>query len=86
MSSTQPPNPPDNTANKPADAAASSSSASAAPDVAMDTTPDKPAEETWEDIPDEIMSLSTEEILTRIRLIDNDLKVRELVCLECERE
>ena len=42
----------------------------------MDTTPDKPAEETWEDIPEEIMGLSTDEIFTRIRLIDNDLKVR----------
>ncbi len=41
----------------------------------MDVTPDKPAEETWEDIPEEIMGLSTDEILTRIRLIDNDLKV-----------
>lgn len=44
----------------------------------MDTTPDKPAEETWEDIPEEIIGLSTDEILTRIRLIDNDLKVRSL--------
>lgn len=42
----------------------------------MDTTPDQPAEETWSDIPEEIMSLSSDEILTRIRLIENDLKVR----------
>lgn len=41
----------------------------------MDTTPDHPPEETWADIPEEIMSLSTDDILTRIRLIDNDLKV-----------
>ncbi|KAI0276490.1 26S proteasome subunit P45 [Russula aff. rugulosa BPL654] len=41
----------------------------------MDTTPDQPAEETWDDIPEEIMELDTEDILTRIRLIDNDIKV-----------
>ena len=43
----------------------------------MDTTPDEtaPVEETWADIPEDIMSLSTEEIVSRIRLIDNDIKV-----------
>ena len=41
----------------------------------MDTTPDTPAEETWEDIPEDVMALSTDEILTRIRLIENDIKV-----------
>jgi 26S proteasome regulatory subunit T5 len=47
------------------------------PEVAeMDTTPDQPPEETWDDIPEEIMELDTEDILTRIRLIDNDIKVR----------
>ncbi|KAF8476694.1 26S proteasome subunit P45 [Russula ochroleuca] len=46
------------------------------PEVAeMDTTPDQPPEETWDDIPEEIMDLDTEDILTRIRLIDNDIKV-----------
>lgn len=42
----------------------------------MDTAPDQPVEETWEDIPEEIMELETEDILTRIRLIENDIKVR----------
>lgn len=42
----------------------------------MDTTPDQPPEETWDDIPEDILSLSTDEILTRIRLIENDIKVR----------
>ena len=43
----------------------------------MDTTPDlQPPEETWDDIPEDILSLSTEDIVTRTRLIDNDLKVR----------
>lgn len=41
----------------------------------MDGTSERPAEETWEDIPEDIMALSSDEILTRIRLIDNDLKV-----------
>jgi 26S proteasome regulatory subunit T5 len=41
----------------------------------MDTTPDAPVEETWEDIPEDVMALSTDEILTRIRLIENDIKV-----------
>ena len=45
----------------------------------MDTTPDQLPEETWDDIPEEIMELDTEDILTRIRLIDNDIKVRSLL-------
>ena len=45
----------------------------------MDTTPDAPPEETWDDIPEEVMSLSTDEILTRIRLLDNDIKVRYIL-------
>jgi 26S proteasome regulatory subunit T5 len=52
------------------------------PEVAeMDTTPDQPPEETWDDIPEEIMDLDTEDILTRIRLIDNDIKV--CLCVRC---
>ena len=45
--------------------------------VAMDTTPEetKPVEETWDDIPEEIMALTTDEINSRIRLIENDIKV-----------
>ena len=44
----------------------------------MDTTPEetKPVEETWDDIPEEIMALSPDEINSRIRLIENDIKVR----------
>ena len=46
-------------------------------DVAMDTTPDEtqPVEETWDDVPEDIKSLSADEINSRIRLIDNDIKV-----------
>ncbi len=42
---------------------------------AMDVTPDAPPEETWDDIPEDILALSTDEIITRTRLIDNDIKV-----------
>jgi len=41
----------------------------------MDTTPDQPAEETWDDIPEDVLNATTDEISTRIRLIDNDIKV-----------
>ena len=41
----------------------------------MDTAPDQPPEEAWDDIPDEIMALPTEDVQTRTRLIDNDIKV-----------
>ena len=44
-------------------------------DAAMDTAPDQPPEENWDDIPEEIMALPTEDIQTRTRLIDNDIKV-----------
>ena len=47
----------------------------ATPEAEMDTTPDAPPEETWDDIPEDIKALSTDDILTRIRLIDNDIKV-----------
>ncbi|KAF9533061.1 26S proteasome subunit P45 [Crepidotus variabilis] len=43
--------------------------------TAMDVTPDAPPEETWDDIPEDIMALSNDEISTRTRLIDNDIKV-----------
>jgi 26S proteasome regulatory subunit T5 len=71
----EPPQPPTN-AEKAPDAAAASSSAS--DDAAMDTTPDQPAQETWADIPEDIVALPTDEILTRVRLLDNDIKVRRL--------
>ena len=77
MSSLPPPsNPPPNPDKKPEVNPPSTDAQPPAPDVvAMDTSTDAPAEETWDDIPGEIMSLSTDEILTRIRLIENDIKV-----------
>lgn len=75
MSSAPPPNPPPTNPEKQTEGEGTSSSAPAV-EGAMDTTPDQPAEETWADIPEDIMALGTDEILTRIRLIDNDIKVR----------
>ncbi|KAG5650128.1 26S proteasome regulatory subunit 6A-B [Sphagnurus paluster] len=74
MSALPPPNnPPSNSEKKPENV---STSSIPQPDAAaMDIASDGPAEETWADIPEEIMALSTDEILTRIRLIDNDIKV-----------
>ena len=76
MSSAAPENnPPNPEPEKQDDQQASQSENMPTQDAEMDTAPDIPPEETWEDIPDEVMSLSTDEILTRIRLIENDIKV-----------
>ncbi|CCM03549.1 uncharacterized protein FIBRA_05685 [Fibroporia radiculosa] len=83
MSSTQPPVPPpeNNNEKQPEPTPTTSTEPNA-----MDTTPDQPAEETWSDIPEDIMGLSTDEILTRIRLIDNDLKVMRSETLRLQHE
>jgi 26S proteasome regulatory subunit T5 len=54
--------------------------------AAMDTTPDHLPEETWDDIPADILALSTDEILTRIRLIENDIKVMKSETLRLQHE
>ncbi|KAJ8588658.1 hypothetical protein M405DRAFT_901810 [Rhizopogon salebrosus TDB-379] len=54
--------------------------------ASMDTTPDQPPEETWDDIPEEIKTLTTEEILTRIRLIDSDIEVMKSDTLRLQHE
>lgn len=41
----------------------------------MDATPDPPAE-TWSDLPEELLTASAEEIVSRRRLIENDIRVR----------
>ena len=48
----------------------------------MDTAPDQPPEETWDDIPEGIMALPTEDIQTWTRLVDNDIKVTSLCSTE----
>jgi 26S proteasome regulatory subunit T5 len=74
MSSAPPPsNPPPNPEKK-SDPVASDASAPIETS-AMDVTDDTPPEETWDDISEDILALSTDEILTRARLIDNDIKV-----------
>ncbi|THG99679.1 hypothetical protein EW026_g2725 [Hermanssonia centrifuga] len=90
MSSTQPPNPPPEQNNtggddkKPEEQA--SSSTGSITDAPMDTTPDQPPEETWEDIPEDIMGLSSDEITTRTRLIDNDLRIIRSETLRLQHE
>ena len=76
MSSAQPPNPPPPENNNPNDEKkqepeASSSSPAQAEDAsaAMDTD-EQPAEEKWDDIPEDVLVLPTEDILTRTRLIE----------------
>ncbi|KAH9916000.1 uncharacterized protein B0H18DRAFT_959051 [Fomitopsis serialis] len=81
MASTQSLNPPPGSSNEKAPEFTPSSSE--APQDAVDVTPDRPAEETWEDIPEEIISLS---IRTRVRLTDNDLKVMPSETLRLQQE
>ena len=90
MSSAQPPDQPPNvppTGEKPDEQqpllAQTPPEARPAEDAAMDTAPDQPPEETWDDIPEEIMALTTEDIQTRTRLIDNDIKVAFLHLTGC---
>jgi 26S proteasome regulatory subunit T5 len=48
-------------------------------DGEMDTVLDVANQTTsWDDIPADILAASTDEILTRIRLIENDIKVHSL--------
>jgi 26S proteasome regulatory subunit T5 len=69
-------NPPPNPEKKPEEKKDESSPSSNSEEEKMDTDAPQPEpEETWDDIPEDIMELNTDEILTRIRLFDNDLKV-----------
>lgn len=78
MSSQEPPNGAP-ASSKPADASASESAPLLAEthdgDAEMDMTPDEPVVETWEDIPDDVRNSAVDEISTRTRLIDNDIRV-----------
>jgi len=89
MSSAQPPNQPPNNppaGEKPEEQqpllGQAPSEARPTEDAQMDTAPDQPPEETWDDIPEEIMALPTEDIQTRTRLVDNDVKVMFLCSTE----
>ncbi|KAI0802081.1 P-loop containing nucleoside triphosphate hydrolase protein [Irpex lacteus] len=87
MSSAQPPNPPsDNSNEKKPEPEASSSTPQPTEDAAMDTSSDQPPEEKWEDIPEDILALPTEDISTRTRLIDNDLRVIRSETLRLQHE
>lgn len=82
MSSQEPPNGPP-ASSKPEDASASESTPLLVDtqdgEAAMDTTPDQPPEETWEDIPEDVRNAGVDEITTRARLIDNDIRVGTLI-------
>jgi hypothetical protein len=82
--SSAPPPPPTNP-EKQTEAPASSDAASGDAPAEMDTTPDQPAApvDPWADIPEEVKALSTDEIITRIRLIENDIKVRKPTASPC---
>ncbi|KAL0580655.1 26S proteasome regulatory subunit 6A [Marasmius crinis-equi] len=85
-SSAPPPEQPSNNPEKQAEnASQASSKEQPQQDAAMDTAPDQ-TEETWDDIPEDIMSLPTDDILTRIRLIDNDIKVMRSETLRLQHE
>ncbi|KAF8895342.1 26S proteasome subunit P45 [Infundibulicybe gibba] len=86
MSSAPPPTNPPNNPEKQPDGSSNPPPVAPAAAVEMDTAPDAPAEETWADIPEDIMSLSTDEILTRIRLIENDIKVMRSETLRLQHE
>ncbi|KAI6166712.1 26S proteasome subunit P45 [Pisolithus thermaeus] len=86
MSSTESNPPPDNNPEKQPESDQSASSVPAREGGAMDTTPDRPPEDNWDDIPPEIMALGTDEVLTRIRLIENDIKVMKSETLRLQHE
>ncbi|KAF9485921.1 26S proteasome subunit P45 [Pholiota conissans] len=86
MSSAPPPsNPPPNPEKKPDTPQAQDASAPTEAS-AMDVTPDVPPEDTFDDIPEDILNLSADEILTRARLIENDLKVMRSETLRLQHE
>lgn len=84
MSAQEPPSEPPSSSNKPDDASTSESAPLLAEhnddgdgsgDASMDISPDQPPEETWDDIPEDVRNAGVEEIITRARLIDNDIRV-----------
>ncbi|KIK57242.1 hypothetical protein GYMLUDRAFT_173292 [Collybiopsis luxurians FD-317 M1] len=86
MSSAQPPSEPPSNPEKQPETPQQSSSNEQAQDAAMDTTPDQPAEDNFEDLPEDIRALGTDEILTRIRLLDNDIKVMRSETMRLQHE
>ena len=81
MSSAQPPNPPPYNDEKKPESNSPQNTVPVVGDAAMDTTPDAPpSEENWDDIPEEVLALNTEELQMQGRLIDNDIKVSKNFC------
>ncbi|KAG8907712.1 26S proteasome regulatory subunit 6A [Tulasnella sp. 403] len=86
MSSSEPPRQPPAESSKAAANAQSGSNPSSNAAHPMDTTPVPPAEETWDDIPEDVKGSTTDEIFTRMRLIDNDIKVMRSEMLRLQHE
>jgi 26S proteasome regulatory subunit T5 len=90
MSSVNPPNPPPNPPAsdpaKPEENATASQQQPPVEDAPMDTTPDAPPEENWDDIPEDVFISPVEDILTRVRLIENDIKVMRSETLRLQHE
>ncbi|KAG8812526.1 26S proteasome regulatory subunit 6A, partial [Serendipita sp. 400] len=86
MTSTQPPNPPPIRDEEKVSASTSEASTTQQAEAdKMDITPDPPAE-TWSDLPEELLTASPEEIVSRRRLIENDIRVMRSETLRLQHE
>ena len=52
----------------------------------MEVEPEQPAEETWDDIPQDVLQSETDDIMTRVRLIENDIKVMRSETMRLQHE
>lgn len=76
-SSQPPPGHPGPSDNKPSSSTDATSSTQPAADAdKMEVTPAEPPAETWSDLPEELLTASADEIVSRRRLIENDIRVR----------
>lgn len=83
----QPPSQPPNDEKKAENPApATEASATEQDSNAMDVQPEQPAEDNFDDIPAEIMESGTDDILTRVRLLENDIKVMRSETLRLQHE
>jgi 26S proteasome regulatory subunit T5 len=87
LNAEQPPNLPPNDEKKPEAPQQSEGTTTTAADTsAMDVQPEQPPEETWDDIPSDVLESVTDEIMTRVRLIENDIKVMRSETLRLQHE
>jgi len=86
LNSQEPPIPPPNNEKSPDNSQQSESAPATVDANAMDVQPEQPAEETWEDIPPDVLESNTDDIMTRVRLIENDIKVMRSETLRLQHE